>query len=124
MQRRKFFQATLGGVAVSAMEQGTAEAAAARRTIAIQAPIISFLDEGIEQVLDTFQERAAINTIFLAVFAYSRGIAGRQLPGNPLPDHGKQQYDDFHGGNYAPFHSQYYHDTGVRPEDTRAPDHN
>jgi hypothetical protein len=27
-------------------------------------PIISFVDEGIERVLDTFQERAGINAIF------------------------------------------------------------
>jgi hypothetical protein len=39
----------------------------------------------------------AINTLFLATFTYGRGIAGRQVPGQPLPDHGKQEYDlDFH----------------------------
>ena len=43
-----------------------------------------------------------MNTLFLAVFTYGRGIAGRQIPGQPLPDHGKQEYDlKFHGGNFA-----------------------
>ena len=108
MERREFIQSTLGGAASFTAQDGKAAPASSdARTIGIQVPIISFQDEGIEQVLDTFQERAAINTIFLAVFAYSRGIAGRQFPGQPLPDHGKQQYDDFHGGNWATFHPQY-----------------
>ena len=68
------------------------------------------------------QERAHINTLFLAVFTYGRGIAGRQVPGQPLPDHGKQEYDlNFHGGNYATPHPEFYRDTVLK--DTRAPDH-
>src|SRR5262249_11771232 len=52
-----------------------------------------------------------------------RGIAGRQLPNQPLPDHGKQEYDTatFRGGNYATPHPQYYKNTTIAPE--RAPDH-
>jgi hypothetical protein len=41
------------------------------------------------------------------VFTYGRGIAGRPTPGQPLPDHGKQEYDlNFHGGNFATPHPQ------------------
>ncbi len=95
-----------------------------KRMIGIQIGAVSFVDEGVEKVLDILQEQAGVNTLFLAVFSYGRGIAGRQVPGQPLPDHGKQEYDlDFHGGNYATVHSQYYKDTVLRPEDTRAPDH-
>ena len=59
----------------------------------------------------------------MATFTYGRGIAGRQLPNQPLPDHGKQQYDTdtFHGGNYATPHPQYYRNTALVPE--KAPDH-
>ncbi len=91
--------------------------------IGIQAGAVSFVDEGTERVLDNFQETAAINTIFLATFTYGRGIAGRQLQTQPLPDHGKQQYDTgtFHGGNYATPHPQYYRNTVLVPE--KAPDH-
>ncbi len=97
---------------------------ATRKMIGIQVGAVSFVDEGVNQVLDIFQERAGVNTLFLAVFSYGRGIAGRQVPGHPLPDHGKQEYDlDFHGGNYAAVHPRYYRDTALRPEDTRAPDH-
>ena len=95
-----------------------------RRIVGIQVGAVSFVDEGVQQVLDIFQERASINTLFLSVFTYGRGIAGRQVPGQPLPDHGKQEYDlDFHGGNYAAVHPQYYKETVLKPEDTRAPDH-
>ena len=56
------------------------------------------------------------------MFTYGRGIAGRQIPGQPLPDHGKQEYDlNFHGGNFATPHPQYYKNTVLK--DTRAPDH-
>jgi hypothetical protein len=49
------------------------------------------VDEGTEKVLDVLQERACVNTLFLAVFTYGRGIAGRQILGQPLSDHGKQE---------------------------------
>ena len=90
--------------------------------IGIQVGAVSFVDEGTEKVLDVLQERACVNTLFLAVFTYGRGIAGRQIPGQPLPDHGKQEYDlNFHGGNFATPHPQYYKNTVLK--DTRAPDH-
>src|SRR5213595_4283720 len=84
--------------------------------VGIQVGAVSFVDEGTDKVLDGFQELAAINTLFLATFTYGRGIAGRQLRGQPLPDHGKQEYDDaFRGGNFATPHRQYYRDTSIVP---------
>ena len=61
--------------------------------IGIQVGAVSFVDEGVDKVLDIFQQSASINTLFVATFTYGRGIAGRQVPGQPLPDHGKQEYD-------------------------------
>src|SRR5206468_568448 len=91
-------------------------------TVGIQVGAVSFADEGTDKVLDGFQEMAGINTLFLATFTYGRGIGGRQLRGQPLPDHGKQEYDDnFRGGNFATPHPQYYRHTSVAPE--KAPDH-
>src|SRR5438046_8236475 len=90
-------------------------------TVGIQVGAVSFADEGTDKVLDGFQEMAGINTLFLATFTYGRGIGGRQLRGQPLPDHGKQEYDDnFRGGNFATPHPQYYRHTSIAPE--RAPD--
>jgi hypothetical protein len=90
--------------------------------VGIQIGAVSFRDEGTDTVLDLLREAGGVNTLFLATFTYGRGIAGRQLRGSPLPDHGKQEYDDnFHGGNFATPHPQYYRDTSLAIE--KAPDH-
>ncbi len=90
--------------------------------IGIQVGAVSFVDEGVEPVLDILQSKAYVNTLFIAAFTYGRGIAGRQIPGQPLPDHGKQQYDTgtFHGGSYAAIHQKYFQNTPLK--DVRAPD--
>jgi hypothetical protein len=120
MQDRRDFLKT--GAAAAGLAANAS--AASSKMIGIQVGAVSFVDEGSDKVLDIFQERAAINTLFLATFTYGRGIAGRQVPGQPLPDHGKQEYDlDYHGGNYGTVRAQYYKDIGLKPEDTRAPDH-
>ena len=94
----------------------------ANRVIGIQVGAVSFLDEGIASLLDRFQRDSNINALFVAGFTYGRGIAGRQVPGQPLPDHGKQEYDtEFHGGNYARTHEQYYTHTSLKK--IQAPDH-
>jgi hypothetical protein len=65
---------------------------------------------------------ANINTLFLASFTYGRGIGGRQPQPHPLPDHGKQEYDvNYHGGNFATPHLEFYKNTRVLPQ--KAPDH-
>lgn len=92
------------------------------RTIGIQVGAVSFVDEGIDLVLDRFQRDANVNALFIAAFSYGRGIAGRQVPDQPLPDHGKQEYDsNFHGGNFAQTHDQYYTRTSLKK--IQAPDH-
>lgn len=106
----------------AALAPALMQAAPTTRMVGIQIGAVSFLDEGTEKVLDILQERGAVNTLFLAVFTYGRGIAGRQVPGQPLPDHGKQEYDlNFHGGNFATPHAQYYKNTVLK--NTKAPDH-
>ena len=90
--------------------------------IGIQIGAISFLDEGTEKVLDILQEKGGVNTLFIASFTYGNGTASRMIPGHPLPDHGVQKYDeDFHGGNYATPHPQYYKDSILK--NLKAPDH-
>lgn len=122
MNRRDFLQ--IGATALSA--SAAPPPAPAAKMFGIQVGAVSFVDEGVEKVLDTFQREASINTLFIATFTYGRGIAGRQVPGQPLPDHGKQQYDNgsgfgtFQGGSYTRIHPQYYKDTVI--QDFRAPD--
>jgi hypothetical protein len=121
VNRREFLKiAASAGVALTIRNPGNS--AVSSKIIGIQVGAVSFVDEGTERVLDVLQERASVNTLFLAVFTYGRGIAGRQIPGQPIPDHGKQEYDlNFHGGNFATPHLQYYKNTVLK--DTRAPDH-
>ncbi len=102
----------------------TIAAVAAPRLVAIQFGAVSLIDEGIEAVLDIFQQRAAVNALIPAVFTFNSGTAGRQLPGQAFPDHGKQEYDsNLRGGNFARVHPQYYKDTAIDPRLTQAPDH-
>ena len=124
LPRRDFLKAaTAAAMAPALMPGGAPAAEKSSKVIGIQVGSISFIDEGVDQVLDIFQERGAINTIFLTTFTYGRGLAGRQIPGQPFPDHGKQESDAniFHGGNYATPHQQYYDKTILK--DLRAPDH-
>jgi len=124
MNRRTFLN-TAAASALSAAAQTPAPSKG--KMIGIQVGAVSFVDEGIDKVLDEFQQDASVNTLFVATFTYGRGIAGRQVPGQPLPDHGKQQYDNgsgpgtFHGGSYTRIHKEFYKDTVL--QDFRAPDH-
>jgi len=127
--RRDFLKTTATATAAAAL--GTtlvehvrgAEKPASQKMIGLQVGAVSFFDEGVGQVLDILQERGAVNTIFLTTFTYGRGLAGRQIPGQPFPDHGKQESDEsfFHGGNYATPHPEFYANTILK--ETRAPDH-
>jgi hypothetical protein len=122
MTRRKWLAASAAGLVLSKPPALPAQTPRRNSMIGIQIGAVSFVDEGVEPVLDTLQSKARVNTLFIAAFTYGRGIAGRQIPGQPLPDHGKQQYDTdtFHGGSYAAVHPQFYGNTPLR--DIRAPD--
>src|SRR5256885_10734095 len=118
---RREFAKLIAATGVAAGLPLKAQSAPARM-IGIQVGAVSFVDEGVAPVLDRFQHDAGINTLFVATFTYGRGIAGRQVPGQPLPDHGKQEYDtNFHGGNFARTHEQYYSRTCLK--NIQAPDH-
>ncbi|HEV8499921.1 MAG TPA: hypothetical protein VGQ56_23775 [Gemmatimonadaceae bacterium] len=127
MDRRQFVETSAllaGGAMLSRVPDvnDSSSRPADRAMIGIQAGAVSFNDEGTDKVLDNFQQLASINTIFLATFTYGRGIGGRQLRGSALPNHGRQEYDDnFHGGQFATPHPQYYRNTSIVPE--KAPDH-
>jgi hypothetical protein len=120
LDRREFLQTA--ALTSAPLLMGASAPGKDPKTIGIQVGSVSFVDEGTEKVLDIVQQRGAVNALFLAVFTYGRGIAGRQVPGQPLPDHGKQEYDlNFHGGNFATPHPEFYRNTVLK--DTRAPDH-
>jgi len=124
MDRRLFLQNVAGTLVAASLPGGASAARTARqeKMIGIQIGAVSFADEGVSRVLDECQESASVNTLFVATFTYGRGIAGRQVPGQPLPDHGTQKYDTdtFFGGSYTRINPKYYTDTAFK--DFRAPD--
>src|ERR1700674_1687280 len=109
MDRRDFIQSAAGGLFLGAAADQSLAQTMPEKMVGMQVAAVSFVDEGTEKVLDELQQDASVNTLFVATFTYGRGIAGRQIPGQPLPDHGKQEYDTnfFRGGNYARTHAQY-----------------
>src|SRR5882672_10698455 len=109
VNRRTFLERSLIAAGGVALGPSPYVEAAEPPMLGIQVGAVSFVDEGTGKVLDNFREMASINTLFLATFTYGRGIAGRQVRGSALPDHGKQEYDDdFRGGNFATPHPQYF----------------
>ncbi|HTT24872.1 MAG TPA: hypothetical protein VMG82_38510 [Candidatus Sulfotelmatobacter sp.] len=90
------------------------------RVVAIQVGARSFVDEGVDGVLDTFQQKAGVNVVMPAVFTYGRGLAGRQIPGQPLPDHGVQAYDEIHGGSYSKLYPEFSSKSVI--QNVRAPE--
>jgi hypothetical protein len=123
MDRRTFIQSASAAALATAVPASHAAAApVTSKMIGLQVGAVSFVDEGVEKALDEFQQDAAINTLFVATFTYGRGIAGRQVPGQPLPDHGKQAYDTdtFHGGCFTEVNPKYFSDTVFK--EFRAPD--
>ena len=124
MTRRDFVKSSAVALAATvAPQMPLAAAPAGKKMIGLQVGAVSFVDEGTGPVLDILQERGAVDTICLTTFTYGRGLGGRQIPGQPFPDHGKQESDEktFNGGNYATPHPEFYPNTVLKP--IRAPDH-
>jgi hypothetical protein len=92
----------------------------ANRFVAIQVGARSFVDEGVDGVLDTFQHKAGVNVVMPTVLTYGRGLAGRQIPGQPLPDHGVQAYDEIHGGSYSKLYPEFASKSVI--QNVRAPE--
>src|SRR6266850_787935 len=125
VSRRKFLEAAALATAGTFASPHLSAAApgSGKKIIGLQVGSISFVDEGTDKVLEILQEKGGVNTIFLTTFTYGRGLAGRQIPGQPSPDHGSQESDakTFHGGNFATPHPEFYQKTVLKQ--TRAPDH-
>jgi len=98
--------------------------AAGDKTIGIQLGAASFMDEGVDTVFDILQQRVGVNTIFMSTFCYDRGLNGRQIPGQPFPDHGPRESDEnfYHGGFYCTPHAEFYSKTAIKGDKMGAPD--
>ncbi|MEQ8676980.1 MAG: hypothetical protein RLP44_19765 [Aggregatilineales bacterium] len=77
--------------------------------VGIQIGAISFIDEGVEQVLDILQETAGVNALLISALSWSIGNAGRAAYG--FPDHGVQELDNLQGGAFYKTNPDYYQAT-------------
>jgi hypothetical protein len=112
MDRREFMKsAALTGAATLASTSAAPQTAGAQKTfVGIQMDIGRILTDGIDKVLDDIQQLAHVNALFLYTITY---MQERVHHPTAAP---------FRGGNFATVHPQYYHDTILKPEDTRSPD--
>ena len=85
--RRDFIQAGIGVAAAVAAPNWASAAISAplasarapsQKMIGIQISAISFVDEGVNKVLDILQEQGQVNALFLSTFTYDGGTGGRQ----------------------------------------------
>ena len=51
-------------------EPNIVEKIRAQKSIGIQIGVESFMDEGVEQVLDILQEKGAVNALYISTFTY------------------------------------------------------
>ena len=83
--------------------------------VGIQIGAISFVDEGVREVLGKLQDLASVNTLFVATQSFDRGLQGRQIQGRPWPGHGPDEPDDHAGGSYVTQHPEFYAGTVLKP---------
>jgi hypothetical protein len=114
MDRRAFMKSaalTSAAALTQAPAPALAQAPATHKTtVGIQLDIGSLIAQGVDRVLDDLQRLAHVNTLFLYTITFMQERVHAQGPGT------------FRGGNYAAVHPQYYKDTILKPEDTRAPE--
>lgn len=85
----------------------------AEKFVGIQISPISFVDEGIEPLLDLLSERFGINVLFIGTISWLGLKVGRriswQLEG--FPDHGRREPDNLRGGSFIAEHPEFYRNT-------------
>jgi hypothetical protein len=129
--RRKFMQ-LLGSVSANLGLQTTLPATAAaqnspvkppirhnatvnrKNVVAIQVKPFCWVDEGIDKVLDTIQEKGNVNTVFVYTYDYDEG---RVVKGGtkPLPDHGKYSPSGSRkGGAFYDYDLKYFQNTTLK----------
>jgi hypothetical protein len=110
MERREFVKAAVSTAAALTPPIGRAQAAP-KTMVGIQLNLAPLVEQGVDRVLDDLERLAHVNTLFLYTVTYMAERVHARNPGS------------FRGGNFATVHPQYYRDTILKPEDTRAPEY-
>ena len=83
--------------------------------VGIQISPISFIDEGVEPLLDELQQRFGINVLLVGTISWLGLKVGRrvswQLDG--WPDHGKPEPSPLKGGSFIEHHPEFYGNTFI-----------
>lgn len=90
--------------------------------VGIQISPISFIDEGVDTVLDTLQARIGINALLIGTVSWLGLKVGRRISWEleGWPDHGVAEPFTMKGGSYLEYRPQYYKNTFI--DQFRAPD--
>src|SRR5438445_540507 len=86
--------------------------------VGVQVNAISLLDEGIEPVLDLFQQEAAANAVIVTAHGFNPEVIDRPLE---FPGHGERGSHHGAGGFFATPHPEFYRDVPLG--DFRAREH-
>jgi hypothetical protein len=97
--------------------------------VGIQISPISFVDEGVEPLLDMLRERFGINVLLIGTISWLGLKVGRRISWklDGWPDHGMQSPSPLQGGSYIADHPEFYQNTFIsnfraQDEETRAID--
>ncbi len=99
---------------LAGLERRGADVAAPRKkeiTIGIQTGLPPMAEGDIDRTLEEMRTRGGVNALFPFIYTYARVTAGMQTAAN------------FHGGNYAIPHMEYYKNTSLTYAEMRAPDY-
>ena len=92
------------------------------RFVGVQIGPASFVDEGVDAVLDTLQERVGVNAILLGTVSWLGLKIGRTISWkiDGWPDHGVPEPLEVQGGSYLADRPEFYRNTSIT--NFRAPD--
>ncbi len=90
--------------------------------VGMQIGPISFVDEGVDHVLDTLQDRVGVNVLLLGTVSWLGLKIGRSISAgiDGWPDHGVPEASEVRGGSYLTPRPEYYANTFI--SNFRAPD--
>ncbi len=96
----------------------------AKKFVGCQISPISFVDEGVESVLDTLQTRAGVNVLMLGTVSWLGLKSGRSISHalDGWPDHGVPEPYQMRGGAYFDPDPRYYRDTFMADYRSRDPE--
>lgn len=80
----------------------------------------SFLDEGVDRVVQMTRDYARLSGLCLFTYTWSKSCAYRSF--RPVEGHPRGPEYEFHGGLYVTPHAEYYKDTPIKPARLRTQD--